>query len=113
MSNNKKENKYKKLLKVHFNNITISNMNLHDKYTYFEDSKLKESKTLLYEIQEKPNKYKRYSRGSIIKVRFGVSIGSEFSGDHYAITISKKDTMMSPVLHVIPLTSKKHKKILK
>ena len=103
-----KETKHKKLLNAHYNNIQISDFNLKDKYTEFENSKLNESKTLLYEIKVKPNRFKRYSRGKIVKVRFGVNIGSEFSGDHYAIIISKKDTMNNPILHVIPLTSKKH-----
>lgn len=101
----KDKTKYKKLLEAHNNNIKISDYNLKDKYTNFEISKYDESKTLLYEIEKKPKTYKRYSRGSIIKVKFGVNIGSEFSGDHYAIVISKQDTMFNPVLHVIPLTS--------
>ncbi len=101
----KEKKKYLKLLEAHNNNIKISNYNLADKYTEFETSKLDESKTLLYEIETKPKTFKRYSRGNIVKVKFGVNIGSEFSGDHYAIVISKQDTMYNPVLHVIPLTS--------
>jgi len=108
MSKMKKETKHLKLIKAHVNNITISDMDLKDKFTEFENSKLNESETLLYEINKKPQRFKRYSRGQIVKVKFGVNIGSEFSGDHYAIIISKKDTMMNPILHVIPLTSKKH-----
>ena len=54
------------------------------------------------------SRFKRYSRGQIVRIKFGVNIGSEFSGEHYAIVISKKDTMKNPVIHVIPLTSKKH-----
>lgn len=102
--------KVKKLEKTHQNNLVISNMNLGDKFTSFEDSKLNESNTLLYEISKKPKKYKRYARGRIIKVRFGVNIGSEFSGEHFAIVISKQDSMMNATLHVIPITSKKHLK---
>ena len=104
-----KETKHKKLMKAHTNNIYISDLNLEDKYTNFEESKLKESETLLYEIKNKPKYFKRYGRGRIVKVRFGVNIGSEFSGDHFAIVISKNDTAFNPVLHVIPITSKKHK----
>lgn len=95
-------------MQAYQNNITLSDMNLPDKFTDFENSKLNESETLLYEINTKPKTFKRYSRGQIVKVKFGVNIGSEFSGDHYAIIISKGDTMMNPVLHVIPLTSKQH-----
>lgn len=101
----KDKTKYKKLLEAHSNNILISNYNLKDKFTDFENSKLNESRTLLYEIKEKPLTFKRYSRGNIVKVKFGVNIGSEFSGDHYAIIISKRDTMYNPILHVIPITS--------
>ena len=108
MNKMKKETKHLKLMKAYNNNIIISDLNLKDKFTEFENSKLNESETLLYEINNKPQKFKRYSRGQIVKVKFGVNIGSEFSGDHYAIIISKKDTMMNPIIHVIPLTSKKH-----
>lgn len=101
-----------KLIEAHKNNIIISDKRMSDKYTYFEDSKLDESKTLLYEIEKKPVHFNRYFRGEIVRVKFGVKIGSEFSGDHFAIVISKKDTMMNPTLHVIPITSKKHQKSL-
>lgn len=104
----KKETKHLKLIQTHQNNITLSDMNLSDKFSEFENSKLNESETLLYEVTLSPQKFKRYSRGQIVRVKFGVNIGSEFSGEHYAIVISKGDTMMNPVLHVIPLTSKQH-----
>ncbi len=104
--------KHEKLLNAHKNNIIISDKNLKDKYTKFEDSKLDESKTLLYEIEKRPRCFNRYFRGEIVRVKFGVNIGSEFSGDHFAIVISKGDTMMNPTLHVLPITSKKHIKSL-
>ncbi len=103
------KSKHLKLKKAYQNNIDISDKNLGNKYTYFEDSKLDESKTLLYEINTNPTHYKRFVRGQIVRVKFGVNIGSEFSGEHYAIVISKQDTMINPVIHVIPLTSKKAK----
>ena len=104
----KQETKQLKLMQAYNNNVLISDMNLEDKFTEFENSKLNESETLLYEVKVKPTRFKRYSRGQIVKVKFGVNIGSEFSGDHYAIIVSKQDTMLNPILHVIPLTSKKH-----
>lgn len=69
----------------------------------------RESKTLLYEIQNKPDIFKKYKRGSIVKVRFGVNPGSEFSGDHYAIVLNKDDNIYNPVLNVIPITSVSNK----
>lgn len=104
------EIKHKKLTNAHVNFVRISDMNLGDKYTNFENTILKNSNTLLYEIENKPLYFRRYSRGSIVKVRFGVNIGSEFSGDHFAIVVSKGDTAYNPVLHVIPISSKKHKR---
>lgn len=109
MNNMSKETKYKKLIETHTNNLIISDKNLKDKYTNFESSRLQESKTLLYEINKKPTYFKRYGRGRIVKVRFGVNIGSEFSGDHFAVVVSKNDTAFKPVLHVIPITSKIHR----
>ena len=103
------ETKHKKLMETHNNNIIISDMNLKDKFTNFENSRLKESETLLYEINTKPKYFKRYGRGRIVKVNFGVNIGSEFSGEHFAVVVSKNDTAYNPILHVIPLTSKKHR----
>lgn len=107
-----KEHKHLKLIKAHDNNLKISDKNLGDKFTYFEDSKLDESRTLLFEINNNIKSYQRYFRGEIVRVKFGVNIGSEFSGEHFAIVLSKGDTAFNPVLHVIPITSKKHKKTL-
>ena len=98
---------------AHDNNIIISDMNLPNKFKEFESSRLNESETLLYEINKKPKIFKKYFRGQIIRVNFGVNIGSEFSGEHYAIVISKDDTIMNPVVHVVPLTSKFHKDNIK
>ena len=69
----------------------------------------RKSKTLLYEIQNKPKIFKKYKRGSIVKVRFGVNPGSEFSGDHYAIVLNKDDSIYNPVLNIIPITSVSNK----
>ena len=102
-----KVKKHKMLLDAHNNNIEISDKNLGDKFEDFEKSKLEESKTLLYEVNSKPKRYQRYFRGEIVRVKFGVNVGSEFSGDHFAIVISKNDSVIERCLHVIPLTSKK------
>lgn len=40
-----KETKHKKLIETHTNNIIISDMNLENKYTNFESSRLQESNT--------------------------------------------------------------------
>lgn len=106
----KEDKKKAKLLQAFENNLKISGMNLKDKYNSFEAWELTKSKRLLYELTLSPDKkYMRYPRGSIIKVDFGVNVGSEFSEQHFAITLSKKDGIYNNTIAVIPLTSKKHK----
>lgn len=56
--------------------------------------------------------YNQYKRGTIIYVDFGVNIGSELSGGHFAIILNKKDSKKSSTLNVIPLTSKNKKHFL-
>lgn len=106
----KEDKKKAKLLQAFENNLKISGMNLNDKYNSFEAWELTKSKRLLYELTlPQDKKYMRYPRGSIIKVDFGVNVGSEFSEQHFAITLSKKDGIYNNTITVIPLTSKKHK----
>lgn len=49
--------------------------------------------------------YKRYKRGQVIKVQLGFNIGSEEGGLHYALVISNNDSIKSPVVNIVPLTS--------
>lgn len=99
-----------KLLKAFENNLKISSLNLNNKFESFEAWEHTKSQRLLYEIGlDKGKKYMRYPRGSIIKVDFGVNIGSEFSEQHFAITLSKGDKIYNNSIIVLPLTSKQHR----
>lgn len=53
--------------------------------------------------------YPRFDYGTIIKVDFGVNIGSELSGPHYAITLERYDSTKNPVITILPLTSQNKK----
>lgn len=53
-----------------------------------------------------PSRYYHYDRGTIIRVDFGVNMGSEFCGLHFAIVLDKKDNNHKKTLTVVPLTSK-------
>ncbi|WP_232345955.1 type II toxin-antitoxin system PemK/MazF family toxin [Mammaliicoccus sciuri] len=53
--------------------------------------------------------YNSYKRGTIIYVDFGVNVGSEISGGHFAIVLNKNDNKKSSMLNVIPLSSKEKK----
>ncbi|MDW4166516.1 type II toxin-antitoxin system PemK/MazF family toxin [Staphylococcus saprophyticus] len=59
----------------------------------------------------RPN-YNQFKRGSIIYVDFGINIGSELSGGHFAIVLNHNDSKKSSTLNVIPLTSKDKKHFL-
>ena len=54
-------------------------------------------------ISNKPN----FKRGEIIKVDFGVNIGSELSNVHYAIVLNSDDNNSVDNITVLPITSKK------
>lgn len=106
----KEDIKKAKLLQAFENNLKISSLNLGNKFNSFEAWEYTKSKRLLYEIGlDNKKKYARYPRGSIIKVDFGVNIGGEFSEQHFAITLTKRDGIYSNSIIVVPLTSKKHK----
>ncbi len=60
---------------------------------------------LKYESIFTPSTYPKYKRGQIVKVHLGYNIGSEEGGLHYAIVIEKNNSIHSPVINIIPLTS--------
>lgn len=60
-----------------------------------------------FEEQFEPTKNIAYKRGNIVKLNFGFNIGSEYGGLHYGVVLDKENAHSSPVLTVIPLTSKK------
>ena len=101
----------------------IINYQLPYKFSYLDDWLLKKSNLLLAESKQLYNKinlqnnnisllsknYKKYQRGTIVKVDFGIGIGSEMSQVHFAIVLNNYDNYKNNVLTVIPLTSNKGK----
>lgn len=53
-----------------------------------------------------PKRYYFFKRGTVIRVNFGVNLGSEFSNIHFAIVLDKHDAPQKRTLTVLPLTSK-------
>lgn len=103
----KKENK--ELEEAFLNYSKILDKKLEYKFSYLENWLLKQSNILLKETTQAYKLYRVYRRGTILKVDFGVGIGSEMSGIHFAIVLSNYDNNKNNVLTVIPLTSKKGK----
>ncbi len=100
-----------KLDKAYVNYHKIIDKNLPYKFSYLDEWTLKKSKRLLEETElienKQESKFRTYSRGTIIKVDFGVGLGSEMSQVHFAIVLNNYDNPKNNILTVIPLTSKK------
>lgn len=64
-------------------------------------------KFLSFEPQFKANSYKRYKRGDVIKIHLGYNIGSEEGGLHYAVVLENNNSVHSPTITILPLTSAK------
>lgn len=62
---------------------------------------------LTQEQSFQPDKLIKYKRGSIVKVHLGYRVGSEEGGLHYAVVMDRNNSIHSPTLTVIPLTSVK------
>lgn len=68
------------------------------------------TKFLDFEDSFSPNSLRRYKRGEIIKAHLGYNIGSEEGGLHYCVVLDNDNSLSSPVLTVVPLTSVKESK---
>lgn len=76
-----------------------------DKLSYW----LKDWTTFLnFESEFSPKSLRRYKRGEIIKVHLGYNVGSEEGGLHYCVVVDKKNSINSPVVTIVPLTSVKN-----
>ena len=91
-----------------FEKITnISKKPKKSKFQYF-DNWLKKYINLLYSENNYKNKknYKKFKRGTIVYIDYGVAIGEEFSKIHLSIVLNKNDHSKNKTLTVIPLSSK-------
>ena len=69
-------------------------------------------KMIGFEENFEPTKNIAYKRGNIVKLNFGFNIGAEYGGLHYGIVLDNHNAHNSPVVTIIPLTSKKGTKDL-
>lgn len=108
-----KDKQKDRLLKASQNYESICDMNLSDKFGYIDEWIYKKSNILLKEAEnykdlenEKNFVSKRtYKRGSIVKIDFGVNIGSELSQMHFGVVLTKHDRNNMDTLIVLPLSS--------
>ncbi|ONN42074.1 type II toxin-antitoxin system PemK/MazF family toxin [Enterococcus mundtii] len=78
----------------------------YPKYKYLPNW-LKNKSFYLNRERCKPNKnYRVYKRGTIVYVDFGVNVGYELSGNHFAIVLNNKDNKKNGLVCVVPISSK-------
>ncbi|MFS7207942.1 type II toxin-antitoxin system PemK/MazF family toxin [Carnobacterium divergens] len=92
-------------------NIRFINESLsgYDKFKYLPNWLKNKSKYLEAERTRPPKNQKVYKRSSIIYVDFGINVGNELSGNHFAIVLNNKDNNKNGVLSVVPISSKNKK----
>lgn len=67
----------------------------------------KESIIYKKEITKNKKTFKKLYRGQVIKVDFGINIGSELCYTHFAIVLNDNDTIYNDNVTIVPITSKK------
>lgn len=78
----------------------------HPKFFYLGNWLEKESSIFKSEALNKNSNKPNFKRGEIIRVDFGINIGSELSNTHFAIVLNDDDNINVDNITVLPLTSK-------
>jgi len=76
------------------------------KFIKLDDWLNKESSIFESEISNNKKTMPKFQRGEIIKIDFGINIGSELSHTHFAIVLNSDDTFSNDNITIIPITSK-------
>lgn len=101
----------------------INTLNTYLESLINDESTLKKADLLSYWLEDytkylssestfNPSLYKKYERGDIIKVNLGFNVGSEQGGLHYAVVVDRKNSINSPTITIIPLSSIKEGTVL-
>jgi mRNA-degrading endonuclease toxin of MazEF toxin-antitoxin module len=105
MNRYQKKQKLNEFSKIYLKNTDNFKINLLPRWLPYLTYELKK------EIDgQKIEYYKRFVQGEVVLVNFGISIGSELCGPHFAVILNKKDTKYNSLLTVIPFSSKQNKK---
>lgn len=90
-----------------FNNFKILKNSEDTKFSTIDNWLEKESNMFLKELAKKESKnFYNFKRGTIVKVDFGINLGSELCYTHFAIVLSNHDNIKQESIIVLPLTSK-------
>ena len=102
----KKDNKDRDKFFVAMNNFKTVKDSGNSKFERLDSWLEKESQLYKSEVKNKRKTYIHLKRGTIVKVDFGVNVGSELCHTHFAIVLSKYDNIRQETIIVLPLTSK-------
>lgn len=103
LSKKEKKNKIQHFLNLYYSNVNNFKINNLPSWISFF------AYTLQKEINnDLPKHYRIYGPGEVVLVNFGVSIGQELCGIHFAVVLNRKDSKYNSTLLVVPLSSKYH-----
>ena len=97
--NNKKLN----LAFKYFKETCLSN---NKKFIHLDEWLYIESRLFKSELEIKPKIFVKYNIGDIVKIEYGVGIGSEISNRHFGVVVSSNDNVRNDSIIIVPLTSK-------
>ena len=104
----KEKETYKNIDKACDNFKEISDDSNNAKFEHIDTWLYKTSRNFKNKKKKQINSsYPRFDYGTIIKVDFGINIGSELSNPHFAIVLEKFDSTKSDSITILPLTSQK------
>lgn len=86
--------------------VGIANNPRNNKFGNLGFNEINRAKVFRDENNKKYTKFKRYKRGTIVFVRFGINTGQEFSNSHFGIVLDKNDNPSNGKLTILPLSSK-------
>lgn len=93
--------------------VSVANNPRNKKFEKLSTSDIFRAKQLRNDNNNNIKGFRRYKKGSIIFVDFGIGIGNEFSHPHFCVVMDNKDNPKKGTLTVIPLTSKEKNNFIK
>ncbi len=107
-TNETNENEMEQIRKINIscNNYKEVYISGYNKFSKLGNWLEKESLIFKNEVNNTINNKPNFKRGEIIKVDFGINMGSELSNTHFAIVLNSDDNINVDNITVLPLTSK-------
>ncbi|HFI0120308.1 TPA: type II toxin-antitoxin system PemK/MazF family toxin [Streptococcus suis] len=88
---------------------TFVSKSKNKKFKFLPEWVLSEATYFEKEVTQTIRNHKIYKRGALVFVDFGINVGNELSGNHFAIVLNKIDSPKNGVLTVIPVSSKRNR----